>query len=194
MTEIFNKESQMKNVLKEKDIEKLVNEIVEGFVKSLNEAPPEGISQPQVQPKMQPTKVQRPVKKAVKPVVKKPVEKPVVKKPTSQTIPGPKDKVQEPVKKGYDPEQAKKKETLSKLGYQIFNIKMRLGKLGLNDTVRRFAQSMHDFDINVTKNSKDPNDIRSYLSPAQGNLVALKGALESLEAEFAELEKLLENE
>ena len=71
---------------------------------------------------------------------------------------------------------------------------MRLGKLGLNDTLRRFAQSMHDFDINVTKNSKDANEIRSYLSPAQGNLVALKGALESLEAEFAELEKLLEQE
>jgi len=71
---------------------------------------------------------------------------------------------------------------------------MRLGKLGLNDTVRRFAQSIHDFDINVTKNSKDSNDIKSYLSPAQGNLVALKGALESLEAEFAELEKLVNEE
>ena len=37
--------------------------------------------------------------------------------------------------------------------------------------------------INVTKNSKDMNDIKSYLSPAQGNLEALKGALESMESE-----------
>ena len=153
------------------------------------------MSNPVPQQKMQPKKIQRPVKTATKPVVKKPVVNPnVVKKPTSQTIPGPNDKPEPEIKKGYDPEQAKEKQQLSKLGYQIFNIKMRLGKLGLNDTLRRFAKSLHDFDINVTKNSKDSNDIQSYLAPAQGNLIALKGALEALEAEFNELEKLLEQE
>lgn len=180
----------MKNIFDEKEMKKLIDEVVESVTKFLTEAPP----QPQIQPQMKPPKVaQRPVKKVVKPVAK-PVAKPIAKKPTSQTIPGPKDKIQEPVKKAYDPAQVKQKEQLSKLGYQIFNIKMRLGKLGLNDTLRRFTQSLHDFDINVTKNSKDPNDIKSYLAPAQGNLVALKGALESLEAEFNELEKLLDEE
>jgi len=186
----------MNKILTDKEIQQLAEEIVAEYVNSLNEAPPEGTAQPQVQQKMQPNRIQRPVKKIARPVVKQPVVKqpPVVKKPTSQTIPGPKDKVPVEKPKAYDPEQAKQKQQMSKTQYQIFNIKMRLGKLGLNDTVRRFAQSIHDFDINVTKNSKDSNDIKSYLSPAQGNLVALKGALESLEAEFAELEKLVNEE
>lgn len=182
----------MKDIINEKEINELVDDIVKEYIESLNEAPPQGVAQQQVQPKIQPTKVPRPVKKNVKPVAKQPVVNPVVKKPTSQTIPGPKDKVPVEKPKAYDPLQAKEKQTLSKLGYQIFNIKMRLGKLGLNDTVRRFAQSMHDFDINVTKNSEDKNDIQSYLAPAKGNLIALKGALDSLEAEFNELEKILE--
>lgn len=174
----------MSDILKDSEIQKLVDEIVNEFVQSLNEAPPVGVSNQTPQPKMQPKRVQQPVKT---------VTKPVVKKPTSQTIPGPKDSP-DAIKKSYDADAAKQKKQLSELGYQIFNIKMRLGKLGLNDTLRRFAQSLHDFDINVTKNSKDANEIRSYLSPAQGNLVALKGALESLEAEFNELEKILDKE
>ena len=175
------------SVVNEKDIKKLVDEIVTEYVNFLNEDEP--INMPrkiQPTPGMKQTQIQKPVPtKRVEPIVKKP-------RPTSQTIPGPGDKEPE-IKKGYDPEQAKKKQQMSKTQYQIFNIKMRLGKLGLNDTVRRFAQSIHDFDINVTKNSKDENDIRSYLSPAQGNLIALKGALESLEAEFNELDSLLED-
>lgn len=87
-----------------------------------------------------------------------------------------------------------KKKPMNKIQYQIFNIKLRTNKLELNDAVRRFIQSMHDFDINVTKNSTDLNEIQSYLFPTQGNLIALKGALESLESEFNELQKLLETE
>ena len=174
--------------LNEKDIKQLVDEIVTEYVNFLNEDEPIQRKIHATQPGMKPqTQIQKPVPtKRVEPIVKKP-------RPTSQTIPGPGDKEPE-IKKGYDPEQAKKKQQMSKTQYQIFNIKMRLGKLGLNDTVRRFAQSIHDFDINVTKNSKDENDIRSYLSPAQGNLIALKGALESLEAEFNELDNLLDEE
>jgi len=178
----------MESLISEKEINKFVDEFIEEYLTSLNEAPIPG----QVPVPKKVVKQQQPIRKAPVPVKNVPVEKPVVQKPTSQTIPGPKDKPEPEIKKGYDPELAKQKQTLSKVGYQIFNIKMRLGKLGLNDTVRRFAQSIHDFDINVTKNSADSNDIQSYLAPAKGNLIALKGALESLEAEFNELEKILE--
>lgn len=81
---------------------------------------------------------------------------------------------------------------INKIKYQIFNIKMRLGKLSLNDSIRKFAQSLHDFDINITKNTTDKNEIKSYLSPVKGNLIALKGVLDSLETELNELEKLIE--
>lgn len=184
-------------MITDKEIQKLLEDVLKEFeIGTILEAPGDPVVR-QPQPKVQAPKpvAPRPQQKVVsRPVPKPKIVKPVAKpKPTSQTIPGPKDKMPVEKPKAYDPAQAKEKQTLSKLGYQIFNIKMRLGKLGLNDTVRRFVQSMHDFDINVTKNSKDANAIRSYLSPVQGNLVALKGALESLEAEFAELEKLMEN-
>ncbi len=127
-------------------------------------------------------------------VVKKAQPKTIIDKPTSQTVSVNKDDVKPKIKKLYDPVKEKKKQQLNKVQYQIFNIKMRLGKLGLNDIVRRFAQSLHDFDINITKNSKDKNNILSYLSPTRGNIIALKGALESLESEFDKLEMLLEEE
>jgi hypothetical protein len=175
----------MENFITDKEI----NEMVDEYIDTLTEDEPIGMT------RKIPAPAQSGIRKPVirKPEIRKPVE-PIVKKPrpTSQTIPGPKDDKEPEIKKGYDPEQAKEKQQMSKTQYQIFNIKMRLGKLGLNDTIRRFAQSIHDFDINVTKNSKDTNDIQSYLAPAQGNLIALKGALESLEAEFNELESLLE--
>ncbi len=193
----------MKKLLEDKEIDKLIEEILKEYpLETLLEAPGDPMRQapvPQLQPRVakpiQKAPVKAPVRPAPRRVVKKVQPKQIAKpKPTSQTIPGPKDK--EPVEKPnvYNPEQAKEKQQMTKTQYQIFNIKMRLGKLGLNDTLRRFAQSIHDFDINVTKNSKDKNDIQSYLSPAQGNLVALKGALESLEAEFDELDKLLDEE
>jgi hypothetical protein len=184
----------MKKLFLEDELKVLVDEIITEYVDSLNEDEPitmprriHAANQPVAKPMPQKTSVP-PVQKATT-IAKKP-------RPTSQTIPGPKDKLKpEPeIKKAYDPTQVKQKQQMSKTQYQIFNIKMRLGKLGLNDTVRRFAQSVHDFDINVTKNSKDMNDIKSYLSPAQGNLEALKGALESMESEFNELEKLLDEE
>ena len=188
------------------DIDIMLAEIVKEFpLEKLFEANGFPVQQQRQQaPIPQQKKIARPVKKApirqvVQPkgIAKKPAISPdpiVKKKPSSQTIPGPNDR--EPVEKpkAYDPSAVQQKQQMSKTQYQIFNIKMRLGKLGLNDTVRRFVQSMHDFDINVTKNSKDSNDIKSYLAPAQGNLIALKGALESLEAEFNELEKLLNEE
>lgn len=183
----------MERFFTEEEINTMVEEFITEYANSLNEDEPIGMprqiqtaNQPVVKPIRAPVNKPMPVKK-VEPLVKKP-------RPTSQTIPGPKDKREPEIKRGYDPEQAKKKQQMSKTQYQIFNIKMRLGKLGLNDTIRRFAQSIHDFDINVTKNSKDTNDIQSYLAPAQGNLIALKGALESLEAEFNELDSLLGEE
>lgn len=191
----------MKQLITDKELQAMIEDIIKTFpLNTLLEAPGDTIQQA---PVPQQKRVARPVaKKPVAPIPQQPKkivkkvqpQQPVVKKPTSQTIPGPKDKSEPEVKKVYDPIQAKKKQTMNKTQYQIFNIKMRLGKLGLNDTVRRFAQSIHDFDINVTKNSSDKNDIQSYLAPAQGNLVALKGALESLEAEFNELERLLKEE
>ncbi len=183
----------MERFFTEEEINIMVEEFITEYANSLNEDEPIGMprqipttNQPVVKSTLAPVKKPMTIKK-VEPMVKKP-------RPTSQTIPGPKDKLDPKIKKGYDPEQAKEKQKMSKTQYQIFNIKMRLGKLGLNDTIRRFAQSIHDFDINVTKNSKDTNDIRSYVAPAQGNLIALKGALESLEAEFNELENLLGDE
>jgi hypothetical protein len=192
----------MNKLITDKELQIMIEDILKTFpLNTLLEAPGDPIQQV---PVPQQKKIVRPVVKApAKRVVKTPVQHPptrmtrdVKQKPktTSQTIPGPNDKVEPKVKKPYDPTQAKEKQQLTKLGYQIFNIKMRLGKLGLNSTVRRFAQSIHDFDINITKNSNDKNDIQSYLAPAQGNLVALKGALESLDAEFKELSKLLEEE
>jgi len=187
----------MKELISDKELQKMIEEIIKEFPpETLFEAPGDPIQQP-----VQPKKVVKPVAKnpvatvqQPKKVVKNVEPKPVVKRPTSQTIPGPKDKPEPEIKKAYDPVKAREKQQLGKVQYQIFNIKMRLGKLGLNDALRRFAQSIHDFDINITKNSKDNNEIRSYMAPAQGNLVALKGALESLEAEFDELNKLLEEE
>jgi len=181
-----------------KDIDKMLDEILKEFpLEKLLEADfNPNMPKPSVTPQRHVSKpsVERPPV-APKKIVRAPATKPIVKKkPTSQTISGPKDKKPVEKKPLYNPQQAKEKEQMSKTQYQIFNIKMRLGKLGLNDTVRRFVQSIHDFDINVTKNSKDVNDILSYLSPAQGNLIALKGALESLEAEFDELDKLLDEE
>lgn len=191
----------MKELITDKELQTMIEDIIKTFpLDTLFEAPGDPIQQA---PVPQQKRVARPVaKKPVAPIAQQPKkvvkkvqpQQPVAKKPTSQTIPGPKDKPEPEVKKAYDPIQAKEKQTMNKTQYQIFNIKMRLGKLGLNDTVRRFAQSIHDFDINVTKNSSDKNDIQSYLAPAQGNLVALKGALESLEAEFNELQRLLEEE
>jgi len=192
----------MNKLITDKELQTMIEDILKSFpLDTLLEAPGDPIRQA---PVPQQKRVARPVVKApVKRVVKTPVQTPPTRmtrdvqqkpKPTSQTIPGPKDKPEPEVKKPYDPVQAKEKQQMNKTQYQIFNIKMRLGKLGLNDTVRRFAQSIHDFDINVTKNSSDKNDIQSYLAPAQGNLVALKGALESLEAEFNELERLLNEE
>lgn len=192
----------MKQLITDKEISNLVEEMLKEFsAKELFEAPGDPIQQA---PVPQQKKVARPVAKTpVKRVVKTPVQHPPTRmnrdvqqkpKPTSQTIPGPKDKAEPEIKKPYNPVLAKEKQQMNKTQYQIFNIKMRLGKLGLNDTVRRFAQSIHDFDINITKNSNDKNDIQSYLAPAQGNLVALKGALESLEAEFNELGRLLNEE
>jgi len=197
----------MKNIkLTDIDYDMMFEEILKEIpLETLLEANGFPVQQPRQQaPAQQQKKIVRPIKKApVKKasqplgIAKKPVAAPapvIKKKPSSQTIPGPNDKEPMVKPKVYDPNAAKEKQQMSKTQYQIFNIKMRLGKLGLNDTVRRFVQSMHDFDINVTKNSKDDNEIKSYLSPAQGNLIALKGALESLEAEFNELENLLNEE
>lgn len=186
-----------KEIITKEDIKKLVDEVLNEFsLGTLLEAPGDMIQAPQQVKKQVFQKP--PVKKASPLGIKQGSPKPVPvpkPKPTSQTIAGPKEKSgMEEIPKQYDANRAKEKQQMSKTQYQIFNIKMRLGKLGLGDTVRRFTQSIHDFDINVTKNSKDSNEIRSYLSPAQGNLVALKGALESLEAEFNELEKLLGDE
>ncbi len=201
----------MKQIITDKEIGDMIDEIMKDFpLETLLEAPvdiPNRKFSPQPQKHVSRPVVKKYAKRPVNRTVTQPVQnpptrlsrdvkqKPVVKpKPTSQTIPGPNDK--EPIENpnAYSPEQAKEKQKMTKTQYQIFNIKMRLGKLGLNDTVRRFVQSIHDFDINVTKNSTDDNDIKSYLSPAQGNLVALMGALESLKAEFAELEKLVNKE
>lgn len=181
----------MERFFTEKEINEMVDEYINEYKDSLTEDEPIPRT---AQPAVQNRTIQKPaVRKPIPPVKSR---APIAPKPrpTSQTIPGPKDDKEPEIKKGYDPQQAKEKQQMSKTQYQIFNIKMRLGKLGLNDTIRRFAQSIHDFDINVTKNSKDTNDIQSYLAPAQGNLIALKGALESLEAEFNELESLLGEE
>jgi hypothetical protein len=194
----------MKQLITDKEVQAMIEDILKTFpLNTLLEAPGQPMQQA---PIAQQKQIAKPVVKApAKRVVKTPVQhpptrmtrnvqqKPVAKpKPTSQTIPGAANKPE--VKKAYDPVRAKEKQQMNKTQYQIFNIKNRLGKIGLNDTVRRFAQSIHDFDNNVTKNSSDENDIRSYFSIAQGNLVALKGALESLEAEFNELERLLNEE
>ena len=180
----------MEKFFTEEEILEMVDEYINEHMDTLTEDEPTGIPRT-AQPAVQNRTVRKPIVRKPVPPVKPNINKP---RPTSQTIPGPKDDKEPEVKRGYDPKQAKEKQQMSKTQYQIFNIKMRLGKLGLNDTIRRFAQSIHDFDINVTKNSKDKNDIQSYLAPAQGNLIALKGALESLEAEFDELESLLGEE
>ncbi len=180
-------------VLNEKEIKKLVEEVLNEIdLDILFEAPivnPKIIKQKSNDFKNHNINTKIPKKKIIKKTPSKPVIKPKIKpkiKPDLGNI--------ENKKLGEPKEKSKDHKDLSKVQYQIFNIKMRLGKLGLGDTVRRFTQSIHDFDINVTKNSLDENDIRSYLSPAQGNLVALKGALESLEAEFDELDKLLDQQ
>lgn len=196
-----------KNFITEEEIKSLVNEVLSSTdFNALMEAPI--LQRPVIKKKSKIPKFTEPptkpvtklppvnktiVKKVENPVFNK-VAPPVKQKPNSQTIKGPNDVDSVSKPKSYDPVQAKQKQQMNKTQYQIFNIKMRLGKLGLGEMVRRFTQSIHDFDINITKNSKDDNDIRSYLSPAQGNLVALKGALESLEAEFSQLETLLNEE
>lgn len=148
------------------------------------------------QPKVRTAAPSAPAPSKEKPAVVAPVEKPVsvppkekpVPKPITKPVPKPEPEIKpQPEKQPEAPAQE-----MNKMQYQIWNTKMRMGQLDLQFLVKKFAESMHTFDIRVTKNTKDINKVRSYLTPAKGDLEALKGALEALEAEFKKLDKLTE--
>jgi len=126
---------------------------------------------------------------------KAPVPSPVRQKPVAKVVPKPSQgPIKPPVKPGIPrvPVAPKKPSIpMKKTEYQIFNIKMRINKLGLNTLTSRFNQSLKDFDLNISKNNKDAEKINNYLLPVMGNLEALKNALESLDGEFEKLKDII---
>ena len=141
------------------------------------------------------TKPQLPVKRNIEPSINKQIVNPSINKQNVKPAVR-----KEPIKKIQQPVQSVNKSNINKkssipmkkIEYQIFNIKMRINKLGINTLTSRFNQSLKDFDLNISKNSKDSNKINNYLLPVTGNLEALKNALESLNGEFEKLGKLID--
>lgn len=91
------------------------------------------------------------------------------------------------------PDKRAEKKRMEKLEYQIFNIKVRMNKLGLSILSNRFNQALKDFDLKISKNVKNKEKIHNYVLPVLGNLEALKNALQSLEGEFEKLNDMVED-
>lgn len=76
----------------------------------------------------------------------------------------------------------------------IYSMKIRMGKLGIKQSVSNFLRSLKDYDLHVTKFADNKDEVMQYLAPLKANCSALAGLLESLEAESNKLEKLINKE
>lgn len=115
----------------------------------------------------------------------KPVKKQIVKKPVKTAA----DKELD-TKRSRPEKPTVASNVLAQSKYQIFITKLRMNKLDVNELVNRLVESLHDYDVNISKNETDLKKINSYVLPVIGSIDAIKNGVESLKLEFEKLKNL----
>lgn len=84
--------------------------------------------------------------------------------------------------------------TIQKAQYQIFRVKNRMSKLAIKTEVKKFLNALHDFDINITKNSTDLSKIEAFAAPLSGDAQSLGGTMDALKIELEKLIDIIQGE
>jgi len=125
------------------------------------------------------------------------IQQPVTSKNVPQNIVSPqthqKQNGQSKISTINSQEKQKQHTSMSGFQYKIFSLKMLINKLNLKQNILDFVKAFKEFDKNVTKNSRDIENIKTYLFLLKGASEALIGNFQSLVIQLEKLEKELEN-